>query len=45
MIVHQALILWRMLTAACGTKPTCRCSRHMSVVGGRADLPIERVEV
>ena len=33
MIPHQALILWRMLTAAYGTKRTCRAELTMSVDG------------
>jgi hypothetical protein len=34
MIPHQALILWRMLTAAYGTKRTCRAELTMSSVDG-----------
>ena len=38
MIPHQALILWRMLTAAYGTKRTCRAELTMSVDGGKAEV-------
>jgi hypothetical protein len=38
MIPHQALILWRMLTAAYGTKPTWLAGSAMSGLGSRTEV-------